>query len=70
MSVKRAGVVTRGESRDLKLFQARVKSYGNILAGCKSVVFPRGQCSKWKFRTASILLKSKTRIYRQKNGRR
>jgi hypothetical protein len=27
------------------------------------------QCSKWKFRSAGVLIKRDTRIYRQKNGK-
>jgi hypothetical protein len=27
----------------------------------------KSQCSKWKFRSAGIILKSETKIYRQKN---
>jgi hypothetical protein len=27
------------------------------------------QCSKWKFKSASLLVKSETRIFSQKNGK-
>jgi hypothetical protein len=39
-------------------------SYSN----CPNGFLDHGQCSKWKFRSAGIILKSESRIHRQKNG--